>query len=418
MCNFTWARESGPPVSSGIRKACINWCDKMTRTITTVLITVAMVIVFACAGRMKPSMPEYKVDDIIDTRTGRQVSFDDLLGALVEVPVVFIGETHNQVSHHEIQLKIIRALLEVQVEVMLGVEMFTYEIQPILDAWTRGELDEGTFLRAVDWDAIWGYPYILYRDILDEARIWSLKVLGLNAPRDVIQRIAREGLKGLSPENRSKVAKDIVLDLPDYRKYIERQYTEHDQKDLDSFEFFFQAQRAWDETMADILANQLPEIERTGKILVLAGSGHVYKEYGIPGSFKRRTGLPYVTIIPVDPIFAEEAVRDRIADFVWVARPSKLTYPRLGVRLDEAALTEGRLEVVEVMENSKAREIGIEVGDILESLDGVKLRTAGDVARAILDTGFDQSHHLRIDRQGLHLELVFMMDADQGNEGD
>ncbi|MBI4776165.1 MAG: ChaN family lipoprotein [Deltaproteobacteria bacterium] len=390
----------------------------MNRTVLTVLIAVAAVIVSGCAGQLKSPTPEYNVDDIVDTKTGRVVAFDDLLAALTEVQVAFIGETHDQVSHHEIQLKIIRALLEVQADVVLGMEMFTYEVQPVLDAWTLGELDEETFLREVDWDAIWGYPYILYRDILDEARIWSLKVLGLNAPHDVIQRIARGGLKGLSPEDRSKVAEDIVLDLPDYRKYIRKQYTEHDQKDLENFEFFFQAQRAWDETMADTLAKHLLEIERTAKILVFAGAGHIYKGYGIPDSFKRRTGLPYVTIIPVEPGYAGEAVRDRIADYIWVARPSKLDHPRLGVRLDEAALAQGRLKVVEVMENSKAREIGIEVGDILESLNGVKLRTAGDVARAILDAGFGEAHHLRIDRQGLHLELVFTMDADRGNEGD
>ena len=411
--------ENGSPSLSRMTSACMLYAIgiKMNRVLT-VLITIAAMAVSGCAGKMNIPMPEYKVGDIIDVQTRQSVSFDDLMVALAEVPVVFIGETHNQISHHEIQLKIIRALLEFHVDVVLCMEMFTYELQPTLDAWTRGELDEETLLREVDWDAVWGYPYILYRDILDEARIWSLKVLGLNAPHGVIKQIAREGLEGLSPEDRSKVAEDIVLDLPDYRKYIRKQYNGHDRKDLENFEFFFQAQRAWDETMAETLAAQVPEIERTAKMLVLAGSGHIYKGYGVPDSFKRRAGLPYVSIIPVEPVYAEEAVRERIADFVWIGRPSKLSYPRLGVRLAEAALAEGRLEVTEVMENSKAREIGIEVGDILESLNGVKLREAGDVARAILDAGLDETHRLRIHRQGLHLELVFLMGTDEKNQQD
>ena len=390
----------------------------MDRTVLIALIAIAAMTVSGCAGNMNIPLPEYKVGDIVDVETRRVVSFDDFMLALAEAPVVFIGETHNQLSHHEIQLKIIRALLEFQVDVVLCMEMFTYELQPILDAWTRGELDEETFLRKVDWDTLWGYPYILYRDILDEARIWSLKVLGLNAPHGAIKRIARQGLEGLPPEDRSKVAEDIVLDLPDYRKYIRKQYNGHDRKDLEDFEFFFQAQRAWDETMAETLAAQIPEVERTTKMLVLAGSGHIYKGYGIPESFKRRTGLPYVSIIPVEPVHAEEAVRQRIADFVWIGRPSKLEYPRLGVRLAEAALAEARLEVTEVMENSKAWEIGIEVGDILESLNGVELREAGDVARAILDAGLDETQRLRIYRRGLHLELVFLMGIDQKDEQD
>ena len=58
---------------------------------------------------IKTPMP---TDTIVDTRTGRPISFDQLIGQLAEVRVVYVGERHTDMAQHRIQLKIIQALVD------------------------------------------------------------------------------------------------------------------------------------------------------------------------------------------------------------------------------------------------------------------------------------------------------------------
>src|SRR5664279_5766138 len=45
---------------------------------------------------------------------------------------------------------------------VLGFEMFPRRVQPVLDRWSKGELNEADFLRQVDWPQIWGFADTLY----------------------------------------------------------------------------------------------------------------------------------------------------------------------------------------------------------------------------------------------------------------
>ncbi len=386
-----------------------TWEVITIRTLSGILMLALLLSGCSVTGPEAPVTP--RPGEIFETSTGNPVSFEELREALMGVSVIFVGETHDQASHHEVQLRILRSILEYQGNLVIGMEMFGYEQQEVLDAWIRGEMSEDAFLRRVGWEENWGHPYILYRDILEEARNWSLPVLGLNAPGEVVGKTARFGLSGLTPSERSRIAKDIFLDLPEYRKIIRRQFETHEQTELSNFEFFFQAQRVWDETMAETLAAHVPEFESNTKILVFTGSGHLYKRQGVVEAFERRTGLPLLTVIPVSPERAREALALKLGDYIWVAAPSKFTPPRLGVTVDNAALSEGRLEVSSVLEGTIAAKMGLQPGDVLESLNDVELHSVHSVHKAIMDAGRGRSvHQLRIRRNGVSMGLTFSMD--------
>jgi uncharacterized iron-regulated protein len=82
---------------------------------------------------------------------------DDVLVALAKRGVVLLGESHNDAEHHRWQLHTIAALFSHRSDMVLGFEMFPRRVQPVLDRWSKGELNETAFLREVDWPQIWGF---------------------------------------------------------------------------------------------------------------------------------------------------------------------------------------------------------------------------------------------------------------------
>ena len=67
-----------------------------------------------------------------------------------------------------------------------------------------------------------------------------------------------------------------------------------------AFERFVEVQLTWDETMAQHIANYLDE-NPGGRMLVLAGKGHVGGRSGIPNRVTRRTGIQGKSIASFDP---------------------------------------------------------------------------------------------------------------------
>jgi uncharacterized iron-regulated protein len=151
-------------------------------------------------------------EEIFIIPEGDRISFSKLIDDLSTIRVVLMGETHDQVEHHRIEMKVLQGLLEKGKDVALGMEMFERSQQPILDHWSQGLLTEEEFLKEVNWDTTWGMDYDLYKGILDEIRSQHLKVLGLNIERDLVRKVAQSGMGGLSFKDKEKLPE---MDLTD-----------------------------------------------------------------------------------------------------------------------------------------------------------------------------------------------------------
>ena len=139
--------------------------------------------------------------------------------------------------------------------------------------------------------------YTLYKEILDEAKARRLKVLGLNIERELVRRVAQQGISELSPEDLAKLSE---MDLSDraHRHYPASVYKNHQAGSAKDFENFYQAQCLWDEAMAETLFQFFQSGEgRTKTVLVIVGSGHVAFDFGIPKRLYRRIPLLYKTIV-------------------------------------------------------------------------------------------------------------------------
>jgi uncharacterized iron-regulated protein len=74
--------------------------------------------------------------------------------------------------------------------------MFQHIEQSILDAWVAQELSEDEMRRAFVRD--WSRDWYLYRDIFLYCRDQNIPMIGLNVPRSITRKVAREGFEALT----------------------------------------------------------------------------------------------------------------------------------------------------------------------------------------------------------------------------
>ena len=276
----------------------------------------ALVLLSACAAKpvmmkiegIKTPMP---TDTIVDTRTGRPISFDQLIGQLAEVRVVYVGERHTDMAQHRIQLKIIQALVDRGRDIRVGMEMFDHTYQHILDLWSAGDLTWEAFLKRSQWYANWRYDDALYKDILVYIQQRHLKLIGLNIPFCIPPKIAAGGLENLSAADRAQLPKQIDTSNAAHRAYLKEIFAMHHLSGREDFEDFYQAQCAWEDGMAQAVADNLDD----ASMVVLAGDGHITHKFGIPDrAFKRSRASFYTVYLAAQGTNASRAD----GDFIWV----------------------------------------------------------------------------------------------------
>ena len=254
------------------------------------------------------------VDTILDTASGATLSFDQLMDQLVPARIIYVGERHTSARHHDVQLRIIRALAARKHNVSVGMEMFDHTYQPRLDQWSKGELDYDDFLKWTHWYANWKFNDALYKDILLYIRDNRIRLVGLNIPFHLPPKIAIGGLDSLTPAERSLLPGTIDTTRAEHRFYLEDIFKMHQIKGRKDFDNFYTAQCAWEDGMASRIAENLGD----GTMVVIVGNGHIIRHFGIPDRAFDRTGAPFRTIYLATPGMD---VSRQDSDFIWVTSP-------------------------------------------------------------------------------------------------
>jgi uncharacterized iron-regulated protein len=260
---------------------------------------------------IKDSSTAVAQDNIILARTGKTVTFDELMKDLNSSQIVFIGEKHTNPSHHIIQLKIIQTVFKNHHSMVVGMEMFDRSYQPVLDLWSAGVLEEENFLRKVHWYANWRWDFALYRNILLFIKENRIKIVALNIPSYIPARIRVGGIDNLTDVDKQYLPKEIDTSNTAHRNYTEHVFKQHHFQSRVKFDDFYMAQCIWDEIMAESIASDLG----SKKNVVLVGNGHIQYKYGIPDRTFRRTGASFRTIYLAS---VGEEVELGVADYIWV----------------------------------------------------------------------------------------------------
>jgi uncharacterized iron-regulated protein len=248
------------------------------------------------ARAAKPPVPEDVVARAAAGVTALRLSDDAVLDAaafgteLLKNDAICAGEEHDSAAQHFGELHLLSALGErapnLGLELGLGLEMWEKRRQPLLTAFGRGKLGEEELLDRSDYAKTWGYPFAYYRPLLEKARGKGIAILGLNAPHQLTESVAKNGLDGLEPEEERELP---ALDLGNSEHFadFEQRMKHHPGVDHDSLGNFYAAQVVWDETMADTAATWLMRHAPMRRLLIVAGRAHCQRT-AIPMRIERR----------------------------------------------------------------------------------------------------------------------------------
>lgn len=250
---------------------------------------------------------------IIDVAGKVEIGPDELLMDLRRVQVTFIGEFHNHFGHHQVQLAIIDALETDQRPLAIGLEMFRQDSQESLELWTTGNLPLPQFMPVFhdNWDY---WP--AYQRLFLYARRVGVKMLGLNIPRSLTAKVARNGFNSLSPEERQQLGEVQCVVNREYGAFIRQALGVHGVGGPE-YQHFCEAQLLWDTMMARNLVSFL-KANPDYRVVVLAGSGHAWK-YGIPRQMLKLAEISYRVVLPEAAGRTDrQNVSDAIADYLWL----------------------------------------------------------------------------------------------------
>jgi uncharacterized iron-regulated protein len=244
------------------------------------------------------------------------VPFSKVLKDIKEVSMVFVGELHDQPTHHWAQLEVITALRNSGKNVAIGIEMFRAEDQKNLDLWVHGEISPEQF--HLIYYENWNQPWSLYSTIFLFAREHRIPIVGLNIPTEIVSQVAKRGFSSLTPEQ-SKGLPPISCNVDEvYKDFIRRALGIPSKKGL-SFQYFCEAQLVWDSAMA-WHALQFMETHPDYTLVVMAGTGHSWKR-AIPEQVRRNSDLTYRVILPEEPTLHRTNVQPEDSDYLWLGLP-------------------------------------------------------------------------------------------------
>lgn len=250
---------------------------------------------------------------ILSVKEKFEVTREALLEDLRSVQVIFMGELHNHAGHHAAQLSIIDALDDDPAPLGIGLEMFRRDSQEDLDVWTANKMPLLQFLDVYEdnW-SMWPY----YKDIFLHARNEEVKMIGLNIPRSITRKVAKNGFQSLSTEEQFLLGNVQCEVDQTYENYIRQAMGGHGGHGQ-VFLYFCEAQLLWDTMMARNLIDFLKE-NPDYRVVVLAGSAHSWK-FGIPRQLAEQSDISYRVILPEIKGRADrDNVTEDIADYLWL----------------------------------------------------------------------------------------------------
>ena len=323
----------------------------------------------------------------------------DVLGGLADDRIVFVGETHDRYDHHLVQLETLKFLHRRYGDVAVGVEWFQFPMQPHLDAFLAGTIDEAQMLARTGYFERWRFDYRLYRPIIRYARDNGIPIVALNAPVELTRKIGAEGIESLSAAERAQLPAEYGMPGEAYTKRVREAFEMHPVEGR-NFDFFLAVMQTWDETMAAQAAAYLAQ-HPGRRMAIFAGSGHVMYGDGIPDRLMQRTGMRGTRLL----VGAEHVGRDA-ADFVVL--PAEVALPPaglLGAMLDRG---DRGPRVAQLRDESALARAGLRANDVLLSIDEVPTPDFAAVKLALLDRAPGEKLTVRYHRPAL---------IGQGSEG-
>ena len=350
--------------------------------------------------------------EIYEATSGKSISFAEMIQGMAKSRLVYVGETHNSLEMHRIQAKIIQGLFDQDRDLTVGLEMYPVGQQEALNKWSLGILSEEGFIRDGLWYVNWNFNFGFYQDIFKVVKKNALPLYALNVPRDIITKVRMSGWKVLSEEEKELVP-ELDLTHQDHRTLIRTIFEGSDLppqmkgKGLEmAFEGLYRAQTAWDETMAHHALGALNK--EGGKIVVLAGSGHLLYNLGINLRAHMKSQMPFKTVVCVVVPQGEKSIQVScsLADYVWgLSEEGRPAYPSIGLRFKKFDELEN-LVIERDPIDGVAKGTDFKKGDVVLSVDGEKYSDINELRIYLAQFAWGDKVTFQLLREAKEIEVI------------
>jgi uncharacterized iron-regulated protein len=274
-----------------------------------VLLLVAALL-SACQASL-PALPAWQspeglqhaeLGQIIELRTGAQLTPAQLLERLAAAPKVLVGERHDNPDHHALQLWLLRALAAQRPQGSLLLEMLTPDQQIKVDQ-TRAVIATGQapqdILDALAWQSGWAWS--LYGPLVQHALRQPYPLLAANLERREIMQIYSQVPQLQGQASTAQPVREALL------KQIRQSHCNLLPESQLPAMLAVQQQR--DRRIAEALV-AAPEPS-----LLFAGAFHVRRELGVPLHLQDLGVAKGVQVLILAEVGSQVDVES--ADFVW-----------------------------------------------------------------------------------------------------
>jgi uncharacterized iron-regulated protein len=217
---------------------------------------------------------------IWDVSSAKFIDRQSLITRLARADFLLLGERHDNPDHHLLQAEVLRRLIALGRRPAVGFEMFGLDdASAIANHLGLAPNDAAGLGRAVNWNKS-GWPdWAMYQPIAEAALQARLRIVATNLPRAAARKMNRVGLTALEPSVRGELGLDRSLSDAMFAAMATDIRDSHcGYASEGSVKAMVGVQRARDAQMAQSL---IAASDPDGAILV-AGAGHVRKDYGIP----------------------------------------------------------------------------------------------------------------------------------------
>ena len=127
---------------------------------------------------------------------------------------LWLGEHHNAVADHNLQVEILRQIAarrdrnKIGGPVAVGLEQVQVKFQPVLDAFTAGKISSDEMRIGVEWDTRWIWPFEGYQPVFEVARELRMPLIALNVNSEDATLVEKGGFPGLPTDRLQEYIRD------------------------------------------------------------------------------------------------------------------------------------------------------------------------------------------------------------------
>lgn len=280
------------------------------------------------------------IEECVSVRAGEsgaRISFAQMLDELAAADVVFLGETHDDDTTHRVEWAVYEGMLARRnSKVVLAMEMFERDVQPKLDEYLGGKIDEAAFLAA---SRPWQNYREAYRPMIEKAKSVGAPVVASNFPRPLRMKLMNGAEKVLQElgADRGLAPAEFLPNSDIYWKRTDNAVRGHlgMMTAMEGNDRRFSTQSLWDNSMGESCALAL---DRNPGYSVVHVNGGFHTSYwdGTAGQLKQRKPDAKIKTVAITPAANPQSAKHRgapVADYIVFAeqRASNLNDERWSV---------------------------------------------------------------------------------------